>query len=181
METKLKKIFIIAGKARQGKDTVCEFIRDYYKDLKILHLPNNYYMRDYAKRITPWDGEDATKPRELLIELADFARHNIDEHFYIKRTIEDIFVLSNYYDIIIVPDARFPYEIEMPKDKFDNVISLYVERPNYISELSSENKKHATETSLDNYDNYDYKIINDGTLEDLRNKVNDLLEKIEVK
>ena len=61
------------------------------------------------------------------------------------------------------------------------MISLYVERPNYISELSSENKKHTTETSLDNYDEYDYKIINDGTLEDLRDKVNNLLDKIEVK
>ena len=180
MKNKLKKIFIIAGKARQGKDTIYEYIKDYYKDYKVLYLPNNYYMRDYAKRIMNWDGEDSTKPRELLIELADFARNNIDEHFYINRTIEDIMVFSNFYDIIVVPDARFPYELELPKEKIGNVITINVTRPNYESELTSENKKHSTETSLDNFNNYDYKIINDGSLEELKNKVNEILNDIEV-
>ena len=178
METKLKKIFIIAGKARQGKDTVCEYIREYYKDLNSLYLPNNYYMRDYAKRIIKWDGSDATKPRELLNTLADYARNNFDKHFYIKRTIEDINVFANFYDIIIIPDARFPYEIEIPKQKFSNVISIHLERPNYISELTNEQKQHPIETSLENYNDYDYKIINDGTLEDLKIKIFDLLNKI---
>ena len=179
MEKNLQKIFIIAGRARQGKDTIGEFIKEYYKDLKVLHLPNNYYMRDYAKRITDWDGTDETKPRDLLISLADYARNNIDEHFYIKRTIEDIKILSNYFDIILITDARFPYEIEMPKKEFNNVISLHVERPEYVSELTNENKKHPTETSLDAYNNYDYKIINDSTLEDLKEKIYNLLDNIE--
>ena len=174
----MEKIFIIAGKARQGKDTIGEFIKDYYKDLKVLHLPNNYYMRDYAKRITDWDESDETKPRELLLALADYARNNIDEHFYIKRTIDDIKVLRNYFDIVLITDARFPYEIELPKKEFDNCISIHVERPEFVSELSSENKKHATETSLDAYNNYDYKILNDGTLDDLKNKVFVLLDNI---
>jgi len=178
MDNKLQKIFIISGKARQGKDTIGEFIKEYYKDLKILHLPNNYYMRDYAKRITDWDGSDETKPRDLLISLADYGRKNIDEHFYIKRTIEDIKMLSNYFDIVLITDARFPYEIELPKKEFDNVISIHVERPEFVSELSSDNKKHATETSLDNFDNYDYKITNDGTLDDLKNKVINLLDNL---
>lgn len=176
---RLKKIFIIAGKARQGKDTVYEFIKDYYDDCKVLHLPNNYYMRDYAKRITSWDGKDETKPRDLLNELADLGR-SFDEHFYIKRTIEDIVFFSNYYDIIVIPDARFPYEIEIPTSKFDNVISIHITRPNYNSELSEAQKKHLVETSLDNFDEYDYKLVNDGTLEDLKKKVFELLDKIEV-
>lgn len=179
MENKLKKIFIIAGKARQGKDTVCEYIMEYYKDYKVLHLPNNYYMRDYAKRITHWDGRDASKPRELLIELADLGR-SFDEHFYIKRTLEDIEIFSKYYDIIIIPDARFPYEIELTASKFDNVITINVTRPNYISDLNTNQKNHPIETSLDNYDNYDYKIINDSTLEELKNKVTNILEKINI-
>ena len=161
------KIFIIAGKARQGKDTIGGFIKEYYKDSKILHIPNNYYMRDYAKRITGWDGSDETKPRELLLSLADYARTNIDEHFYIKRTIEDINILSKYFDIVLITDARFPYEIELPKKEFDNCISIHVDRPGFISE-----------TSLNNFDNYDYKIINDGTLDDLKNKVFNLLDSI---
>lgn len=178
MENKLQKIFIIAGKARQGKDTIGEFIKEYYKDLKVLHLPNNYYMRDYAKRITNWDGSDETKPRDLLISLGDYARNNIDEHFYIKRTIEDIKILSCYFDIVLITDARFPYEIELLKNEFNNCISINVKRPEYVSELTNENKAHPTETSLDEFNNYDYQIINDGTLDDLKNKVYNLLDTI---
>ena len=35
---------------------------------------------------------------------------------------------------------------------------------------------HRTETDLDNYANYDYVIENDGSLEDLKEKVNDILK-----
>lgn len=177
----MEKIFIIAGKARQGKDTVYEFIKEYYKEKKVLYLPNNYYMRDYAKRIMGWNGSDEDKPRDLLIKLGDIARNEIDKHFFIKRTIDDIYVFSSFYDIIVLPDARFPYEIEMMKEKYSEAISINVIRPNYISEISNDAKKHTTETSLDSYDKYDYKIINNGTLEDLKKKVFDLLDKIEVK
>lgn len=179
MEKRVKRIFILGGKARQGKDTVCEYIKDYYKNQKCLYLPNNYYMRDYAKRIIGWSGEDATKPRELLLELADYARNNIDEHFYIDRTIQDIEIFSNYFDVIIISDARFPYEMTLPKEKFSNVTTIMVKRPNYDNLLSNEQKLHQTETSLDNFTEYDYEIINDGDLEDLKNKTHKLLETIE--
>ena len=177
MEKKLKMIFVLAGKARQGKDTICEFIRDYYKDYKCLHLPNNYYMRDYAKRISGWSGDDASKPRELLIELADLGRSR-DEHFYINRTIEDIEIFQYYFDIIIISDARFPYEISMMEEHFKNVTSIMVKRPNYDNLLTESQKKHAIETSLDGFDGCDTELINDGTLDDLRNKVNDFLDKL---
>ncbi len=179
MKKRLKKIFILGGKARQGKDTICEYIQDYYENKKCLYLPNNYYMRDYAKRITGWSGEDATKPRELLIELADLARKNINEHYYIERTLQDIEIFSYYFDIIIISDARFPYEMTLPKERFKNVITIMVKRPNYESSLTNGIKLHETETSLNDFKDYDYEIINDGNLEDLKVKTFKLLDEIE--
>jgi len=177
MEKQLKRIFVLAGRARQGKDTICEFIKDYYKNYKCLYLPNNYYMRDYAKRITGWSGSDADKPRDLLIELADLGRSK-DEHFYINRTIEDIEIFSYYFDIIIISDARFPYEISMLEEKYDNVTSIMVKRPNYDSSLSEEQKNHKIETSLNDFDGCDFELINDGTLEDLKDKTYRLLNEV---
>ena len=129
MEKRVKRIFILGGKARQGKDTICEYIKDYYKDLKCLYLPNNYYMRDYAKRISGWDGEDATKPRELINELADLGRSK-NETFYLNRTLEDIEIFSYYFDIIIISDARYYYEMTIPKKRFASVYTIMVSRPN---------------------------------------------------
>lgn len=178
MKKRVKKIIILGGKARQGKDTICEYIQDYYKDLKCLYLPNNYYMRDYAKRISGWNGEDATKPRELINDLADLGRKK-DEQFYLKRTLEDIDIFSYYFDIILISDARFAFEMTIPKEKFDNVYTIMVTRPNYDSDISEKAKQHNSEFGFVGFKDYDYDIINDGDLNDLRDKTYKVLDKIE--
>ena len=54
------KIFIIGGKARQGKDTVCGMIRKYYSEnnIKSINLQFSSYIKEYAKKISGWDGDD---------------------------------------------------------------------------------------------------------------------------
>ena len=174
------KIFVIAGKARHGKDTVAGYIKDYYENKKVINLAYGNYIKEYAKKISDWDGSDETKPRELLQELGtEIIRQKIDKDFFVKRICEDILVYSYYFDIITISDARFPDEIEWPKSKFENVISIKVVRDGYDTVLSKKEQKHLTEVALDEYNNYDYVIHNDGTLDDLKNKVFDLVRRIE--
>ena len=174
------KIFVIAGKARHGKDTVAGYIKDYYKNKKVINLAYGSYIKEYAKKISDWDGSDETKPRELLQELGtEVIRQKIDKDFFVKRICEDILVYSYYFDIITISDARFPDEIEWPKSRFENVISIKVVRDGYDTVLSKKEQKHLTEVALDEYNNYDYVIHNDGTLDDLKNKVFDLVRRIE--
>lgn len=175
------KIFILAGKSRHGKDTTADFIRNYYeqKGLKTINLMNSYYLKDYIKRITDWDGSDETKPRELLQQLGtDLIRDQIDEYFFIRRVMEDIEVFSYFYDVITISDVRMPYEIDLPKEKFDRVTTIRVVRPNFENGLTNEQMTHRTETSLDHYDQYDFSIMNDGTIEELKIKVENLLERM---
>ena len=175
------KIFVIAGKARHGKDTVAGYIKDYYSEnKKVINLAYGSYIKEYAKKISDWDGSEETKPRELLQELGtEVIRQKIDKDFFVKRICEDILVYSYYFDIITISDARFPDEIEWPKSKFENVISIKVVRDGYDTVLSKKEQKHLTEVALDEYNNYDYVIHNDGTLDDLKNKVFDLVRRIE--
>ena len=46
MENKLKKIFIVSGKARHGKDTTCSFIKELCeeKGLKVMNLAYGNYI-----------------------------------------------------------------------------------------------------------------------------------------
>ena len=166
------KIFIVAGKARHGKDTVASMIRDIYSDKKCINLSYGSYIKDYAMKISDWDGLEETKPRELLQHLGtEVIRNNIDEEFFIKRLCDDIKVYSYYFDVATISDARFPEEIDIPRDMFSDVFVIKVVRENFESNLTEEQKKHRTETALDDYDNYDYVIYNDGSLEDLEEKV----------
>lgn len=181
MEKKNIKIFLICGKARHGKDTVAKIIKEKYEmdNLKSITLSYAYYIKDYAKRITNWDGSDDTKPRELLQQLGtNIIRNNIDDKLFIRRMIEDIKVFSYYYDIAIISDGRFKAEIDTIRDEFSDVCVIHVERPDFDNGLTEEQKKHPTEVDLDDYDKYDYKILNDGSISDLENKISDILKEV---
>ena len=175
------KIFLLAGTARSGKDTVGTIISDYYenKGLKVVRLGFADYIKLYAKKITDWDGSDAPKPRDLLQKLGtDVVRKKINKDFFINRICEDIMVYKYYFDVIIITGARFPNELDIPKEKFDNLYITYVKRPKYVNELTNAQNAHITEHALDNYSNYDFLIVNDGDILELKSKVYKMLEEV---
>lgn len=183
MEIKRKdvKIFVVAGKANSGKDTTCELINNYVKlkGKNAVNLQFSSYIKMYAKTISGWNGDEETKPRHLLQELGtEVIRNNIDNEFFIKRIIGDINVYSYYSDVITISDARMPEELDSIKNSFKKVYKIKIERPNYENNLNQEERKHITETALDNYNDYDYVLVNDGTLEDLNKKVIDIIDEV---
>ncbi|MEG0826647.1 MAG: hypothetical protein RR404_04185 [Bacilli bacterium] len=181
MENKIKKIFITAGKGRNGKDTVCLFIKEICeeKGLKVINLAYGSYIKEYTKKITGWDGSEETKEqvRSILQQIGtEVIRDQIDENFFIKRIIDDIRVYSYFFDVITISDARLESEIEIPKKELNNIVSVHVERTNFETNLTSNEQKHRTETGLDNYNLYDYNILNSSTLEHLKNEVRKMVE-----
>lgn len=175
----MTKVYMLAGKARNGKDTTGAFIKEYYEELgkKVCTLQLSSPLKYYAGIVLGWDGSEETKPREFLQKLGtEVIRGQIDEKFLIKRLIDDIRVLSYFCDIIVVTDVRMPLEFEEVSNKFDGVKKILIERPNFSSSLSSNEQKHITETALDTYNGYDVIIKNDGSLDDLKKKVYELLK-----
>lgn len=174
-------IFVVAGKANSGKDTTCELINNYVmlKNLKSVNLQFSSYIKMYAKKISGWNGNEDTKPRSLLQELGtEVIRNKIDNNFFIKRIIGDITVYSYYCDVITISDARLPEELDGIKNSFKNVFKVRIERPNFENSLNSNERKHITEVGLDNYSDYDFIIVNDGTIEDLNKKVINMIEEV---
>ena len=93
-------------------------------------------------------------------------------------TIEDIDILSHFFDVMIISDIRFPIEITGIKEKFDDVVVINVKRINFETELTAEQQSHKTETALDGFNDYDYCLIND-TLEGLERDVKEIVHKEE--
>ena len=182
MEKKKPYIFLIAGKARHGKDTVGDYLINYYekKNKKSLKLSFGSYIKMYAKEISNWDGSEETKPRELLQTLGtELIRKQIDEDFFVNRICDDIKVYSYFFDVLVLSDVRMKNEIMLTESMFDNVIKIKIVRPNLKSELTNKQQNHITEKALDDYNDYDYVIINDGSLKDLENKIEKLAEVID--
>lgn len=175
------ELFLIAGKARSGKDSIANIIKEklVQKNKKVCIIRYSSYLKYYIREYFGWDGKEESKEqyRSLMNKIGtEIIREKIDKNFFIKRIIEDIKVLSNFFDYAIISDVREPNEIIAPKEIF-SVIAINVSRPNYISDLTEQEQKHFTETALDDFNDYDYKIVNNGTLEDLKIKVIDILEK----
>jgi len=162
MEFKLKntKIIILSGKAGSGKSNIASLIKK-HKNCIILSYAS--YIKEIAKNVIPWDGKEETKPRDFLQQFGDVIKQ-IDSKLLINRVVEDIKVYSYFYDLIVISDARFIEEIENIKSNFKNVytINIYGRDNN----LTQNQKNHITETALDNYNLYDYKLKSDENVEE---------------
>lgn len=168
------KIYLLSGKARHGKDTTASFLKEFYEkdNKKVIYSRAGKYIKFYVKEMTNWDGSEENKPRELLQTLGtDVIRNKLNKaEMLIERQLDDIEIYSYFYDAIIVPDIRLPREIDSVKEKFDNVITIKINRTNFETDLTGNQKSHITETAMDNYNDFDYILTND-TLDKLKEDV----------
>lgn len=174
------KIFIISGKAETGKNKVATLLKEIYekKNKKTINVAYASYLKEYAKNILNWDGNENKKPRDFLQHLGvEIIKKQIDDKMLIRRIIEDIKVYSNYFDVVTISDARFKEEIEDIKNNFNDVISIHIlEKENSLTALQ---KKHITEIALDGYQNYDYEISNNGTIDELKKELEKIIDEVD--
>lgn len=173
-------IILIAGKAGSGKSTLAKYIKELFeKDKKkVIISPYTKYLKQYIEEITGEPLTEENKPRDLLQKLSSqlIKKRLGKENLFIERQIDDIEIYSYFANIIIIPDVRFPKEIEVIKEKFKNVLSIGMIRNNYVTTLTKEQQQDITETALENYKNYD-EIINNNNI-DLKVVAKQLIETI---
>lgn len=157
-------IYLISGRARNGKGTVSNIIKREYENrgFKVCEIQVMRTLKGYLKDYFGWDGSEEAKPRKLLQQIGtDIIRENMNkEYFHIDRLTEDIEVLSNFFNVFIVNDIRLPLEIETIKERYKNVVSINVTREGYVSPLETSEQVHITELALNDYKKFDYEIVN---------------------
>ena len=173
------KVICISAKARNGKDTIAEMMKETLEDSGKSVLIAHYadLVKYIAKTFFDWDGEKDERGREILQYIGtDVVRAKIPD-FWVNFIISILDLFGNNWDFVLIPDCRFKNECEsLIKHGFDTKI-IRVDRPNFVSPLTKEQQNHPSETSMDGYD-FDYTIINDGDLNDLRKKVDKLMKEI---
>lgn len=179
------KLYFIGGKAKAGKSMTGNIIKDIYeqKGKKVVVIQYSRYIKDYAKSFFGWDGREETKPRELLQQLGtDIIREKLNmPFFFVNRMTEDLKILSYFFDVLIIDGVRLKIEIDMQREVFKNLEAIMIIRDNFDNGLTAEQKRHLTEVDLDDYHNFDYEIHNDGTIDDLREKIKAIIDEEEKK
>ena len=172
------RVILISGSARFGKDSVAfimkELLEKQKKKVLIIHYADN--LKLFAKNYFGWSGQKDQKGRELLQWLGtDVVRKNYEDT-WVDMIVALLKGIKTLYDYVIIPDVRFPNEIDKMCDNF-NCITVRVIRPDFDNGLTDGQKMHPSETALEDY-RMEYELINDGDLKKLLETTRTFLKNI---
>ena len=173
------KILCISGKAQHGKDTSAAIFRDKYTAAgkKVLIIHNADLLKFMCKQLFGWNGEKDDYGRHLLQYVGTDVIRRQEPDFWIEfiKKVADFF--NGEWDYIIIPDCRFPNEIDYLRGGNYDVIHIRVVRPNFVSPLTPEQQQHPSETALDGVQP-DIYLLNDSTIPALAEKIENIITKV---
>ena len=181
MNSKKPTVILLSGKAQSGKDYIANIMKQQFEENGNKVLVTHYadLLKYILKTFFNWDGKKDKKGRDLLQRVGtDVIRKKMPD-YWVNFISQMISFFPNEWNYILIPDTRFPNEIEvMQKNPDVNVITIRINRVNFTPQLTLEQQQHPSETSLDEYD-FDYYVSNDGT-ETVNNAVKEFVNYIDV-
>lgn len=155
------KVICISGKARHGKDTAAAHLEETLKNkgYKVLVAHYGDLLKYICKTFFGWNGKKDEEGRHILQYVGtDIIRKQMP-NYWVDFIISILTLFKEEWDYILIPDCRFPNEIERLKESGINTYTLRIERDDFVSNLTEEQKNHISETALDNFD-FDHVIQN---------------------
>lgn len=168
------KILAISGHAQNGKDTIAALLRDSLKAYGNRVLVTHYadLLKYMCRTFFDWDGNKDEKGRCILQYVGtDIIRKQAPD-FWVDFVSSVLTYFNENWDYVLIPDTRFPNEIDKLVSNGFDVAHIRVVRPNFESPLTEEQQNHPSETALDNV-NPDFYIYNEGSMEELQIKINE--------
>ena len=181
LNSKKTTVILLSGKAQSGKDFIANIMKQQFEENGNKVLVTHYadLLKYILQTFFNWDGKKDKKGRDLLQRVGtDVIRKKMPD-YWVNFISQMISFFPNEWNYILIPDARFPNEIEvMQKNPDVNVITIRINRGNFTPQLTLEQQQHPSETSLDEYD-FDYYVSNDGT-ETINDAVKEFVNYIDV-
>lgn len=166
------KVILISGKAMHGKDTTAELLREHLsaagKRVLIAHYADllKYICRQYFG----WDGNKDETGRCLLQRIGTDVVRTKYPDFWVNYMTGFLWLFEEEWDYVLIPDCRFPNEVDRMKHAFNDTTHIRVVRDGFVSPLTPEQQAHPSETALDGTQP-DYVIHNPSNLGDLNAEV----------
>lgn len=154
-----KPVIIVNGKPRSGKDTFAQYLG------KIADV-EKYSIIDKVKEIATqcgWKGRKSETDRKFLCDMKILTELYNDMPF--KTVVEKvkIFNTDDTKEVLLI-DMREPRDIERAKMEL-GAYTIFID-----NDRVPEIKSNVADGSINNF-NYDYRIDNNGTLEDFEKEI----------
>lgn len=168
------KIILFSGSARHGKDQSAIFLKEELekngKTVLIYHFADA--LKSLCENSYNWTkGDKGPVGRTILQNVGTHYRQN-NPQCWVNIAREIALGCSEEY--MLIPDCRYKNEALGFLDF--NYTIVRIERPNFDNGLTPEQKAHISETEMSSFAEYDWTIINDGSLEDLKEKIRKAFE-----
>lgn len=170
------KIICISGKAQHGKDTSARILKDILVKCGYRVLITHYgdLVKYVCKTFFDWNGEKDEAGRSLLQFVGTDRVRAQRPNYWVDFVVSIVQMFPDQWDYVIIPDSRFPNEIDCFKEAGFDVTHARVIRAPFVSPLTLEQQMHISETALDGV-RADVYIPNFGSLEDLAHEIDDKL------
>lgn len=171
------KVIAISGRAQHGKDTIAQMMKKQLDDGENRILITHYadLLKYICKEFLNWNGEKDEDGRRLLQHIGTDTVRRRAPDFWVDFIISILTFFDDRWNYVLIPDVRFPNEVEKLRDCGFDVTHIHVDRPNFDNGLGEELGFHASETEIMNI-KPEFYIQNDGTLQDLEEKITDWIK-----
>lgn len=165
-----EKIIILSGKQYSGKDTVAKILLENLTNFKRIGLGDAIKIEYSEKTGIPFEEIEKNKHlyRQDLINLGN-KRRSEDKDYWIKKVIAQ-------EGNIIVPDVRVKRELEFFEAENAFKIRVDATRETRSARGQLVGETDVTEVDLDDIKDWDYRISNDTTYENLQTESLKLVE-----
>jgi hypothetical protein len=176
-------------KAQVGKDTAANYLEGHtarrvkrvaFAD-KLKRIAMDLFGLSYEQCYGPPEIKEAVdprygkSPRQIMQELGEKMRE-IHEHIWVDTVFNATIppLQKRGYDYFAISDVRYPNE----GDRIHHFQGVVV-RVDRDAGGSSVGADHSSETAMEDYEEWDFIIENNGTFEEYYAKVDDLMEEID--
>lgn len=171
------KVITISGHAQHGKDTVAKMLDEKLTNdghtVLVTHFAD--LLKYICKTFFGWNGKKDENGREILQYVGTNVIRERNPDYWVSFISDILSYFSDKWEYVIIPDTRFPNEIDRLREKGLDVIHMRVNRDGFINNLTPEQRAHPSETALNDV-NPDYFVVNNGSIDELRLVIRDWID-----
>lgn len=169
-------VILISGKAQHGKDTSASMLKKMLEadGFRVLIAHYGDLVKYICTQFFGWDGQKDTAGRRLLQYVGTDLVRARNQNYWTDFLVGALKMFDGEWDYVLIPDCRFPNEIQCMKDAGFHTTHVRVVRPGFQSPLTPEQQAHPSETALDDVV-ADYYVSNDGDFLQLHCRLADLV------
>ena len=173
------RVICISGVARSGKDTAASYMKKKYeadgKRVLITHYAD--LLKYLCKSLFGWNGVKDDEGRKLLQYVGTDVVRTKNPDYWVNFMIGMLDLFYGEWDYVLIPDCRFPNEVDRLYENNFDVCSVRIIRDKFTNNLTKEQQEHPSETAMNNY-NFNY-IVHNNTMGEFYKNLNELMKYID--